>query len=141
MQPKSEAMAMATLEQRDKVLEQWWEVLADIPINPDTEQTEEQFLHFPVGTDREEIWHWFDKRHSNGVAYLLYSGAEDYVPETRRLYDLKKRCFDCESADCAYNCGGLCRFLLIYERTPEVIETEGCLEYVVGGRNTKKGSS
>ena len=141
MQPKSDVMAMDTLEQRDKVLEQWWEALADIPFNPDTEQIEEQFLHFPVGTDREEIWHWFDKRHSNGVAYLMYSGTEDYVPETRRLYGLKKRCFDCESADCAYNSGELCRFPLIYERTPTINETEGCLEYVVGGRNDKNVTS
>ena len=28
-----------------------------------------------VGIHREEIWHWFDVRHSKGVAYLLYGSS------------------------------------------------------------------
>ena len=39
-------------------------------MNPETECIEEDFLHFPVGTNRMEIWHWFDEQHSIGVAYL-----------------------------------------------------------------------
>lgn len=135
MDIKGTAMAMETLEQRDKTLEQLWDELTDIPMNANTEQTEEQFLHFPAGTDREDIWHWFDMRYSKGVAYLLYSGAEDYVPEARRLYGLKKLCFDCEHVDCAYNCVGLCRFPFIYEQSPETTESGACLAYVIGGNN------
>ena len=41
-------------------------------MNPETERMEEDFLCFPIGTHREEIWHWFDERHSKGVYYLLY---------------------------------------------------------------------
>lgn len=33
---------------------------------------DEPFLGFPAGTHREDIWHWFDERHSRGVAYLLH---------------------------------------------------------------------
>ncbi len=63
---------MPTLKNRDERLEALWKQFADVPMNPDTECMEEDFLHFPAGTDREEIWHWFDERHSKGVAYLLY---------------------------------------------------------------------
>ena len=27
---------------------------------------------FPEGTDREEIWKWYDNQHPKGVAYLFY---------------------------------------------------------------------
>lgn len=39
-------------------------------MNPETECIEEDFLHFPAGTNRMDIWHWFDEQHSIGVAYL-----------------------------------------------------------------------
>ena len=56
----------------DEQLEFFWDQFADIPMDPETERMEEDFLCFPIGTHREEIWHWFDKRHSKGVYYLLY---------------------------------------------------------------------
>ena len=56
----------------DAVLEQLWDEFGDIPMNPETERIEAPFLDFSAGTDREDIWHWFDERHSKGVAYLLY---------------------------------------------------------------------
>lgn len=36
-----------------------WRILGDIPIDDD-EEIEEQFLTFEVGTDRYEIWSWFE---------------------------------------------------------------------------------
>lgn len=42
----------------------------------------------PAGTDREEIWHWFDEMHPKGVAYLLngeekndgkYNGRSEWI--------------------------------------------------------------
>lgn len=60
------------LADRDKQIENLWESLEDVPVNPETEQLEDKFMKFPVGTDKEEIWHWFDERHSKGVHYLLY---------------------------------------------------------------------
>ena len=79
-QPQSDDMTrlsweiqhMDTLAQRDKKLEQAWERFADVPMDPETEKMEEGFLFFPAGTPREDIWHWFDERHSRGIAYLLY---------------------------------------------------------------------
>lgn len=37
-----------------------WQKLGDVPVNDDGE-LEEKFLHFEEGTDREEIWSWFEE--------------------------------------------------------------------------------
>lgn len=72
---------MNTLRERDAELEILWEKFSNIPMNPDTEKIEETFLNFPAGTDREDIWGWFDEQHEKGVVYLLYGvpfyGKED----------------------------------------------------------------
>ena len=68
-----------TQEQCDYALKQLWAELTDIPMNPETERMEAPFLHFPAGTEREDIWHWFDERYSKGVASLLYSGTGETV--------------------------------------------------------------
>ena len=56
----------------DIAIEYLWEKFGDIPMDPETETMEESFLHFPAGTPREEIWHWFDQYHGKGIHYLLY---------------------------------------------------------------------
>ena len=56
----------------NKEIEKLWEKFEDVPMDPVTECMEAPFLNFPAGTHREEIWHWFDERHTKGVAYLLY---------------------------------------------------------------------
>lgn len=68
---------MATLQERDAVLESLWKQLDDIPMNPETEELEDAFLHFPAGTNRLEVWHWFDDRYSKGVSFLLYGIQAD----------------------------------------------------------------
>lgn len=54
----------------DNELEILWGIFGDVWIN-DFDEIEEEFLGFPVGTDRFEIWHWFDEHYSGGVAKLL----------------------------------------------------------------------
>lgn len=76
------AAEMQTLAERDAALEKLWEEFGDVPMNPETECMEAPFLDFPAGTFREDIWHWFDERHSKGVAYLMYGGAE---PASREI--------------------------------------------------------
>lgn len=58
----------------DHLLEKIWNGLEDIPFyERDGEQyIEEDYLDFEEGTSREDIWHWFDERHSKGVHFLLY---------------------------------------------------------------------
>lgn len=121
------------LADRDNELEELWTQFSDVPMGPDTECIEEAFGEFPAGTNREDIWHWFDERHSKGIAYLMYGGTEDYVPETRRLYELKKLCFECESVDCQFNNGGECRFAMIHERKPYINDEDGCIDYSFQG--------
>lgn len=117
------------LRDRDEELENLWEKFGDIPMDPETECIEEPFLYWGSGIHREEIWHWFDQRHSKGVAYLLYGSAENYVAETKRLYALSKLCFECESRSCQYNHDGECRFALVHERKPRITEEDGCVDF------------
>lgn len=56
----------------DRDLEQLWDTLTDIPIDPDTEQIDTDWHIFTKGTDRIDIWRWFDERHTKGVHWLLY---------------------------------------------------------------------
>lgn len=58
----------------DNLLEKLWDGLEDIPFyEEDGEQyIEENYLDFEEGTSKEDIWHWFDERHSKGVHFLLY---------------------------------------------------------------------
>lgn len=58
----------------DKLLEKLWEGLEDIPFYEEDSELhiEEDYLSFEKGTSREDIWHWFDERHSKGVYFLLY---------------------------------------------------------------------
>lgn len=60
----------------DLALEQLWQAFGDISMNPETECVEAPFLNFPAGTHREEIWHWFDKYYSKGVAALMYPSVK-----------------------------------------------------------------
>ena len=96
--------AMPTLSERDAVLELLWKQFAEVPMDPETEKTEAPFLHLPMndadylvsfdaGTPREDIWHWFDERHSKGVVYLLYGRPfyEKDSDETDSLKDLIKQ--------------------------------------------------
>lgn len=126
-------MEIETLRERDKDLEELWVSFADVPMNPETECIEEKFMGWEPGTNREEIWHWFDERYSKGVAFLLYGGQEDYVPETKRLYAMKRLCQECEVRGCTYNHDGECRFVFVHERKPNINDIDGCTDYQEGG--------
>ena len=53
-------------------IEQLWNEFADVPIDND-EGIDKDFHHWGKGTDRYEIWHWFDERCPNGLAKdLMY---------------------------------------------------------------------
>ena len=118
-----------TLRDCDEELEELWSRFGDVPMNPETECIEEPFLGFPAGTNREEIWHWFDQRHSKGVAYLLYRDGIDRTDQFSKLVYLKNLCIECESTSCQFNHGGECRFALVHERKPRINDTDGCIDY------------
>lgn len=66
----------AEKEYTDLELEKLWEAFGDVPMNPETEVMADDFLHFPKGTHREDIWKWFDQKHSKGVHFLLYGDGK-----------------------------------------------------------------
>lgn len=120
---------IATLQERDAELERLWDGFADVPMNPETEKMEEPFLHFPAGTDREEIWHWFDDRHSKGVMYLLYGTEPKYsLKSMAPLVRLKSLCCECDSETCLFNPKGICMAPFVTDRAPE-INDDGCTDY------------
>lgn len=49
----------------NKLLEMWDE-LSDIPIDEE-ECIEESFYNWDIGTNRYEIWHWFDEQCPNNL--------------------------------------------------------------------------
>nr|DAZ80638.1 MAG TPA: hypothetical protein [Caudoviricetes sp.] len=61
------------MNEKSKV-EALWEEFGDVPMNPETECIEEPWNGFPAGTNREEIWHWFEETFSVSVADLMYGG-------------------------------------------------------------------
>ena len=44
-----------------------WSKLGDIPIN-DNDEIETGFLHFDAGSDKVEVWQWFEQRFGCSVA-------------------------------------------------------------------------
>lgn len=48
-----------------------WHAFDDIPIN-DRDEIEEPFMDFSTGTNRFDVWHWFDERWPGGVYDLLF---------------------------------------------------------------------
>lgn len=54
-------------------IEKLWDELTDVPFDEsenDLVLSEDWFV-FDKGTEREDIWHWFDEHHSNGVGWLM----------------------------------------------------------------------
>lgn len=47
-----------------------WQAFADIPID-DLDRIEEDFMDFPAGEIRFEIWKWFDRMYEGGVKKLI----------------------------------------------------------------------
>ena len=55
-----------------QLVKELWSEFGDVPMDPEIECIEVEQNGFLPGTHREEIWHWFEERYSQGVYYLLY---------------------------------------------------------------------
>ena len=60
------------MELSNYLIENLWMYFGDCDYDPETETILEDFMDFPSGTWREDIWHWFDKVYSDGVHALMY---------------------------------------------------------------------
>lgn len=120
---------MDTLQKRDTELEQLWNEFTDVPMDPETEKMEEPFLHFPAGTNREEIWHWFGERHSKGVVYLLYGTEPKYsLKNMAPLVRAQSLCCECDCETCVFNPKGICMVPFVTGDAPGLSE-DGCTDY------------
>lgn len=54
-----------------RIAKELWKELGSVAFNED-EMSEEQFVHFPVGTHREEIWLWFEDTFRIPVHDLMF---------------------------------------------------------------------
>ena len=57
-----------TVVYRMDSIKKLWQDFGDIPMNPETECIEQSWHGFPAGTQREEIWHWFEETFDISVA-------------------------------------------------------------------------
>lgn len=117
-----------TLRDRDEELEELWAELEDVPIDPDTEKLEDDWFIFPHGTGKEEIWRWFDERHSKGAAYLLYGDGIDRTDQIAKLVYLKQLCTECDSESCVFNPNGVCLSPFVTGHAPAICD-DGCGDY------------
>jgi len=67
-----EQVAFAEDEEYRLVLDEEYEIALIIDFEDGRKPEKETLMRFPEGTDREEIWKWYDENHPKGVAYLLY---------------------------------------------------------------------
>jgi len=54
----------------DAAVKEIWGELGSIPVTAD-DDLEESFRIWEKGTDKFEVWHWFDKYYSKGTAVLM----------------------------------------------------------------------
>lgn len=128
-----DAAMLIPLSDRDTELERLWDEFADVPMDPETEKMEEPFLHFPAGTDREDIWSWFDERHSKGVVYLLYGTEPKYsLKNMAPLVRAQSLCCECDCETCVFNPKGICMAPFIIGRAPSLSD-DGCADFCYKG--------
>lgn len=59
-------------------LSELWAKFGDITVNNDDE-IEKDFLNFPAGTSKLDVWHWFDERCPNNLHDDLMFSENDAI--------------------------------------------------------------
>lgn len=72
-------------EKTIKTVKELWEEFGSVPMNPKAECIEEPWCSFPVGTHREEIWHWFEERFDISVTDLMYHRYDELIKTAESL--------------------------------------------------------
>lgn len=75
---QSKILQLQAEENRLRHIKRLWQQLGTIPIDPETECLEQNFIprttdgiamyQFPSGTHREDVWHWFEDEFNISVA-------------------------------------------------------------------------
>jgi hypothetical protein len=61
-----------------------WKQLGDVPVD-DNGYTQQKFLDFAPGTDREEIWHWFEETFDCSITELS-PALKEPVSDARKYH-------------------------------------------------------
>lgn len=69
-----------TLSTGKEAVRSLWDRFADIPID-DNDEILEPFMEWEVGTNRFDIWHWFDAMYPGGVNALMWAEDENIDQE------------------------------------------------------------
>lgn len=75
---------LSCLELSDNEVEELWEEFEDVLFVEDEDSDDscklvlsDEWQGWSKGTNRDAIWEWFDKHHSNGIYWLLYERETD----------------------------------------------------------------
>lgn len=60
-------------EEYQHILDMMWEELEDIPTDEMGIFIENPFYIWNIGTQKEDIWHWFDKRVEGGIGNRYFN--------------------------------------------------------------------
>lgn len=63
---------------RKEAAKSLWVAFGNVPMNPETECMEEIFCGFPIGTHREEIWHWFESKEIDNDIVTVIKALEEF---------------------------------------------------------------
>ncbi len=89
-------------ELTDKLIDEIWDISADAGFDEDRDDrlilAEDSFIWKP-GTDREEIWHWFDEHHSKGVTTCCTKDRKEKLMTKAQLLDILDQYDDEEEVD------------------------------------------
>lgn len=73
--------ALATMEEdlrHFRHIQELWEDFGDVPMDPETETIDVEWNHFPIGTHKTDIWHWFEDQFNISVAEdLMYEESKE----------------------------------------------------------------
>lgn len=81
--------------ERDAAVQKLWDEMEDIPFDFSAEYPDGFLAHdwagFEAGTDKYDIWHWFDDYSSQGINHLLYPDEKafsflDYFGDEQNVY-------------------------------------------------------
>lgn len=73
-----------------RLVEKAWDELSDVPFDEDDGgylRLESDWGLFAAGTDREEIWHWFDDHHPAGVHALMFPSEPEKPSAGERVIE------------------------------------------------------
>lgn len=68
-----ESYSYLTEKEYNNTLDMMWEQLGDIPVDETGNKIEIAFYNWDKNTEKEEIWHWFDKRVNGGIGNRYFN--------------------------------------------------------------------